>query len=150
MEGVYSASKLLISPENPTRIRRRPHSASDPAIHHFDDPVAAREVEIVCDQQEAGSARHPDAWVSSSLTQVKVPSRHTSILPHAADAAAYIGSGDGHALHIGAVILLGVIFFLSNLDIAPAAELKALLTPWWPLLLIVVGMQAIMRPRRAS
>ena len=73
------------------------------------------------------------------MTQVKVPSRHTSILPHAADAAAYIGSGDGHALHIGAVILLGVIFFLSNLDIAPAAELKALLTPWWPLLLIFVA-----------
>ena len=55
-------------------------------------------------------------------------------------------------LHIGAVILilLGVIFLLINLDIAPAAELKKLLTTWWPLLLIVVGVLAIMRPRRAS
>jgi hypothetical protein len=55
-------------------------------------------------------------------------------------------------LHIGAVILilLGVIFLLINLDIAPAAELKKMLTTWWPLLLIVVGVLAIMRPRRAS
>jgi hypothetical protein len=55
-------------------------------------------------------------------------------------------------LHIGAVILilLGVIFLLINLDIAPAAQLKALLAQWWPLLLIVVGVAAIMRPRRAS
>jgi Domain of unknown function (DUF5668) len=54
-------------------------------------------------------------------------------------------------LHIGAVILilLGIIFLLINLDIAPAAELKALLTKWWPLLLIVVGVAAILRPRRA-
>ena len=55
-------------------------------------------------------------------------------------------------LHIGAVILilLGVIFLLINLDIAPAAQLKALLAQWWPLLLIVVGVAAIMRPRHAS
>jgi len=54
-------------------------------------------------------------------------------------------------LHIGAtvVILLGVLFLLINLDIAPAAELKTLLAQWWPLLLIVVGVAAIMRPRRA-
>jgi uncharacterized integral membrane protein len=55
-------------------------------------------------------------------------------------------------LHIGAVILilLGVIFLLINLDIAPAAELKRLPAQWWPLLLIIVGVAAIMRPRRAS
>jgi hypothetical protein len=55
-------------------------------------------------------------------------------------------------LHIGAIILilLGVIFLLINLDIAPAAELKRLLAQWWPLLLIIVGVAAIMRPRRAS
>ena len=54
-------------------------------------------------------------------------------------------------LHIGAtiLILLGVIFLLINLDIAPAAELKRLLAQWWPLLLIVVGVAAILRPRRA-
>jgi hypothetical protein len=55
-------------------------------------------------------------------------------------------------LHIGAavLILLGVILLLINLDIAPAAELKKLLAQWWPLLLIVVGVAAVMRPRRAS
>jgi hypothetical protein len=54
-------------------------------------------------------------------------------------------------LNVGAVILilLGVIFLLINPDIAPAAELKVLLTKWWPLLLIVVGVAAIPRPRRA-
>lgn len=55
-------------------------------------------------------------------------------------------------LHIGAtiLILLGVIFLLINLDIAPAAEMKKLLAQWWPLLLIVVGVVLAMRPRRAS
>jgi hypothetical protein len=55
-------------------------------------------------------------------------------------------------LHIGAtiLILLGVIFLLINFDIAPAAELKRLLAQWWPLVLIIVGVMAIMRPRRAS
>jgi ribose/xylose/arabinose/galactoside ABC-type transport system permease subunit len=54
-------------------------------------------------------------------------------------------------LHIGAAILivLGVIFLLINLDIAPAAELKKLLAQWWPLLLIAVGVTVVMRPRRA-
>jgi ribose/xylose/arabinose/galactoside ABC-type transport system permease subunit len=54
-------------------------------------------------------------------------------------------------LHIGAAILivLGVIFLLINLDIAPAAELKKLLEQWWPLLLIAVGGTVVMRPRRA-
>ncbi len=53
--------------------------------------------------------------------------------------------------HVGALILilLGVVFLLINLDIAPAAEIKALLTKGWPLLLIVVGIAAIIRPRRA-
>jgi len=54
-------------------------------------------------------------------------------------------------LHIGAaiLILLGAVFLLINLDIAPAEELKRLLAQWWPLLLIAVGVVAIMRPRRA-
>lgn len=54
-------------------------------------------------------------------------------------------------LHIGAVILilLGVVFLLINLDVAPAAEIKKLLAQWWPLLLIVVGVTVMLRPRRA-
>ncbi len=54
-------------------------------------------------------------------------------------------------LRVGAVILilLAGVFLLINLDIAPAEEIKALLTKWWPLLLIVVGIAAIIRPRRA-
>ena len=53
--------------------------------------------------------------------------------------------------HIGAaiLILLGIIFLMINLDIAPAAAVKKLLAQWWPLLLIVVGVGLIMRPRRA-
>ena len=52
--------------------------------------------------------------------------------------------------HIGAivVIVLGVVFLLINLDVAPAAELKALLAQWWPLILIIVGLLALTRPHR--
>jgi uncharacterized integral membrane protein len=46
------------------------------------------------------------------------------------------------------IIILGIIFLLINLDIAPAAELKALLAQWWPLILIVVGVLALGRPYR--
>ena len=52
-------------------------------------------------------------------------------------------------LHIGAVILLGILFLLINLDVAPAVEIKKLLAQWWPLLLIAVGITVMMRPRRA-
>jgi hypothetical protein len=54
-------------------------------------------------------------------------------------------------LHTGAaiLILLGVIFLPIDLDVAPAAELNVPQTKWWPLLLIVVGVAAILRPRRA-
>jgi hypothetical protein len=53
-------------------------------------------------------------------------------------------------LHIGATILivLGVLFLLVNLDVAPAAEIKKLLATWWPLLLIIVGVSVALRPRR--
>lgn len=52
--------------------------------------------------------------------------------------------------HIGAivVIVLGVAFLLINLDVAPVAELKALLAQWWPLILIIVGLLALARPHR--
>lgn len=41
----------------------------------------------------------------------------------------------------GAIILivLGVIFLLSNLDILPLGDIKSLLRQWWPLILIIVG-----------
>lgn len=53
-------------------------------------------------------------------------------------------------LHIGAMILilLGIIFLLINLDVAPAAEIKMLFAKWWPLVLIVVGASVMLRPRR--
>jgi hypothetical protein len=52
--------------------------------------------------------------------------------------------------HFGAIviILLGIVFLLINLDIAPAAQLKALLAQWWPVILIVVGVLALARPHR--
>jgi hypothetical protein len=54
-------------------------------------------------------------------------------------------------LHLGAIMLVlpGVIFLPINPDIAPAAELKRPPSQWWPLLLIIVGVAAIMRPRCA-
>ncbi len=83
-----------------------------------------------------------------ALTQVNV-----SLLPRADTLPAHLDPGRQlMRFHVGAVILilLGVVFLLVNLDIAPAQELKALLTKWWPLLLIVAGIAAIIRPRRAS
>jgi hypothetical protein len=54
--------------------------------------------------------------------------------------------------HFGAilVIALGVVFLLINLDVAPAAELKALLAQWWPVILIVIGLLALARPGRLA
>lgn len=46
------------------------------------------------------------------------------------------------------LILLGGIFLLINLGILPVAELKALLAQWWPLILIIVGVWMLARPRR--
>ena len=45
------------------------------------------------------------------------------------------------------LILIGVIFLLVNLGILPVAELKALLAQWWPLILILVGVAMLLRPR---
>ena len=54
-------------------------------------------------------------------------------------------------LRVGALILilLGIALLLVNLDIAPAEQLKAMATKWWPLVLIVAGVAALVRPRRA-
>jgi hypothetical protein len=46
------------------------------------------------------------------------------------------------------VLVLGVIFLLINLGVAPAGDLKVLLAQWWPLILIVVGLALLMRPGR--
>jgi hypothetical protein len=47
-----------------------------------------------------------------------------------------------------ALILIGGIFLLINLGILPVAELKTLLAQWWPLILIVIGVWMLTRPRR--
>lgn len=43
--------------------------------------------------------------------------------------------------NIGAILLIaiGVFFLLSNLDLLPMREVKAILKDWWPVLLIIVG-----------
>lgn len=46
------------------------------------------------------------------------------------------------------LILVGGLFLLVNLGVLPIAELKALLAKWWPLILIVIGVWQLMRPRR--
>ena len=50
----------------------------------------------------------------------------------------------------GAIVLIvvGGIFLLINLGILPVAEIKALLAQWWPLILIVIGVWQLGRPRR--
>jgi hypothetical protein len=46
------------------------------------------------------------------------------------------------------LILIGAIFLLINLGIMPVAELRALLSKWWPVILIVIGVWQLSRPRR--
>jgi hypothetical protein len=48
------------------------------------------------------------------------------------------------------LILIGAIFLLINLGILPVALLKALLAQWWPVILIVLGLWMLVRPRRGS
>ena len=48
------------------------------------------------------------------------------------------------------LILIGVIFLLINLGVLPVAELKALLAQWWPLILILVGVAMLLRPRKGE
>jgi hypothetical protein len=51
--------------------------------------------------------------------------------------------------HVGAIILIlvGVVFLLINFGIAPAAEIKILFAQWWPLILVIIGVWLIWRPR---
>ncbi len=43
------------------------------------------------------------------------------------------------------LIIVGVVLLLSNLDILPLGELKALLKQWWPVLLIIIGITQLRR-----
>jgi hypothetical protein len=57
-----------------------------------------------------------------------------------------------HSSRFGAtvLILIGAVFLLINLGILPVAQLKALLAQWWPVILIVIGLWMLVRPRRGS
>jgi hypothetical protein len=48
------------------------------------------------------------------------------------------------------LILIGVIFRSINLDVVPAERLMTLLAAWSRLVLILVGLAAMVRPRRAA
>lgn len=48
------------------------------------------------------------------------------------------------------LILIGVIFLLINLGVLPIAEVRELLAKWWPLILIVIGVWLLARPRRSE
>jgi len=43
------------------------------------------------------------------------------------------------------LIVVGSLLLLSNLDILPLRELKALTATWWPLVLIVIGVTSLLR-----
>ena len=45
------------------------------------------------------------------------------------------------------LIVIGVVFLLSNLGLVPARELRALLSQWWPLILIAVGVYLLLDRR---
>jgi len=46
------------------------------------------------------------------------------------------------------LILIGVLFLLVNLGVLPIAEVRQLFAQWWPLILIVIGLWLLLRPRR--
>jgi len=48
------------------------------------------------------------------------------------------------------LILIGVIFLLINLGVLPVAELRMLLAKWWPLILIIIGVMLLGRPRKGD
>lgn len=48
------------------------------------------------------------------------------------------------------LILIGVIFLLINLGVLPVAELRELLAKWWPLILIIIGVMLLGRPRKGD
>ena len=46
------------------------------------------------------------------------------------------------------LILIGVIFLLVNLGVVPIRDLALLMAKWWPLILIVIGVWLLARPRK--
>ena len=46
------------------------------------------------------------------------------------------------------LILVGVIFLLVNLGVVPIRDLALLMAKWWPLILIVIGVWLLWRPRK--
>ncbi|MEO8144777.1 MAG: DUF5668 domain-containing protein [Betaproteobacteria bacterium] len=48
------------------------------------------------------------------------------------------------------LILIGVIFLLINLGVLPIAEVRELLAKWWPLILILIGVWLLARPRKGE
>ena len=52
----------------------------------------------------------------------------------------------------GALILIvvGAVFLLINLGVLPVAELRQLLARWWPLILILIGVWQLARPRKGE
>ncbi|HEY6823330.1 MAG TPA: DUF5668 domain-containing protein [Steroidobacteraceae bacterium] len=54
--------------------------------------------------------------------------------------------------HSGAIvlILIGVVFLLVNLGVLPIRDLARLLSTWWPLILIAVGVWQLARTRKSE
>jgi ribose/xylose/arabinose/galactoside ABC-type transport system permease subunit len=48
------------------------------------------------------------------------------------------------------LILVGVVFLLVNLGVLPVAQLRQLLSQWWPLILIAVGVWLLAKPRKSD
>ena len=50
--------------------------------------------------------------------------------------------------HTGAFVLIviGALFLLVNLGVMPIRELTRLLSTWWPLILIAIGVWLLVRP----
>mgnify|MGYP003487831373 CR=1 FL=1 len=46
------------------------------------------------------------------------------------------------------LIVLGGLLLLSNLGILPLGELNAILAKWWPLILILIGLSALLKKGR--
>ena len=46
------------------------------------------------------------------------------------------------------LVVLGGLLLLSNLGILPLGELKALMAKWWPLILILIGVSALLKKGR--
>ncbi len=48
------------------------------------------------------------------------------------------------------LILIGIVFLFVNLEILPIPDLRLLIAKWWPLILIVVGIALLGRPRKGD